>query len=108
MTSTSEHGAQSGSDATPAAPEEARDRPLTEAELQSYVAFWESPAGQVLNAALFSAFDTVFRDVSLDLGRAAGRALRGEPAAAAGERTVAGRTVEEDTVEEQGERRCAC
>jgi diguanylate cyclase (GGDEF)-like protein/PAS domain S-box-containing protein len=33
MTSTSEHGAQSGSDATPAAPEEARDRPLTEAEL---------------------------------------------------------------------------
>lgn len=51
--------------------------PLTEAELQSYVAFWESPAGQVLNAALFSAFDTVFRDVSLDLGRAAGRAMQG-------------------------------
>lgn len=51
--------------------------PLTEAELQSYVAFWESPAGQTLNSALFSAFDTVFRDVSLELGRAAGRAMQG-------------------------------
>lgn len=51
--------------------------PLTEAELQSYVAFWESPAGHTLNSALFRAFDTVFRDVSLDLGRAAGRAMQG-------------------------------
>lgn len=51
--------------------------PLTEAELQSYVEFWESPAGQRLNAALFSAFDQVFRQVSLDLGRAAGRAMQG-------------------------------
>ncbi|WP_051451893.1 putative bifunctional diguanylate cyclase/phosphodiesterase [Actinospica robiniae] len=33
MTSTSEHGAKSGSDAVPAAPDEERDRPLTEAEL---------------------------------------------------------------------------
>jgi hypothetical protein len=51
--------------------------PLTEPELQSYVEFWESPAGQRLNVALFSAFDTVFREVSLDLGRAAGRAMQG-------------------------------
>ena len=51
--------------------------PLTEAELQSYIAFWESPAGQALNAGLFGAFDTVFRQVSLDLGRAAGRAMQG-------------------------------
>lgn len=51
--------------------------PLTEAELQSYVEFWESDAGQRLNAALFSAFDQVFRQVSLDLGRAAGRAMQG-------------------------------
>lgn len=51
--------------------------PLTEAELESYVAFWESPAGQALNAALFTALDTVFREVSLDLGRAAGRAMQG-------------------------------
>jgi hypothetical protein len=51
--------------------------PLTEAELETYVTFWESPAGQQLNAALFGAFDAVFRDVSLELGRAAGRAMQG-------------------------------
>lgn len=51
--------------------------PLSEGDLQAYVEFWESPAGQRLNAALFSAFDTVFRQVSLDLGRAAGRAMQG-------------------------------
>lgn len=51
--------------------------PLTEAELESYIAFWESPSGQALNAGLFSAFDKVFRQVSLDLGRAAGRAMQG-------------------------------
>jgi Uncharacterized protein conserved in bacteria (DUF2059) len=51
--------------------------PLTEAELQTYVAFWESPAGQRLNAALFAAFDQAFRTVSYDLGHAAGTALLG-------------------------------
>jgi Uncharacterized protein conserved in bacteria (DUF2059) len=51
--------------------------PLTEAELATYIEFWETPAGQRLNAALFTAFDTVFRQVSLDLGRAAGRAMQG-------------------------------
>ncbi len=51
--------------------------PLTDAELDSYIAFWESPAGQKLNAALFTAFDSVFRQVSLELGRAAGRAMQG-------------------------------
>ncbi|WP_409731926.1 DUF2059 domain-containing protein [Tabrizicola flagellatus] len=51
--------------------------PLSEDELASYVAFWESPAGQRLNAALFVAFDRVFRPVSHDLGRAAGRAMLG-------------------------------
>jgi len=51
--------------------------PLTEAEMESYIRFWESPAGQRLNAALFAAFDTVFRDVSQDLGRAAGIAMQG-------------------------------
>lgn len=51
--------------------------PLTEAELESYIAFWESPAGRRLNAALFAAFDTVFRDVSLELGKAAGIAMQG-------------------------------
>jgi Uncharacterized protein conserved in bacteria (DUF2059) len=51
--------------------------PLTEAELETYIEFWESPAGQRLNSALFAAFNTVFRQVSLDLGRAAGRAMQG-------------------------------
>lgn len=51
--------------------------PLTDAELQAYVEFSESPAGHRLNAALFTAFDTVFRQVSLDLGRAAGIAMQG-------------------------------
>jgi hypothetical protein len=51
--------------------------PLSEDEMEAYVAFWESPAGQRLNAALFTAFDRVFREVSYDLGRAAGRAMQG-------------------------------
>lgn len=51
--------------------------PLTEAELEAYIDFWESAAGQRLNAALFAAFDTVFREVSQDLGKAAGIAMQG-------------------------------
>lgn len=52
--------------------------PLTEAELQAYVDFMETPVGQRLNAALFAAFETVFRKVSYDLGRAAGVAMTGQ------------------------------
>lgn len=52
-------------------------QPLTDAELDTYIDFWESPAGQRLNAALFVAFDSVFRQVSYDLGRAAGLAMLG-------------------------------
>ena len=51
--------------------------PLTEAELQSYVDFMESPEGKRLNGALFIAFNDVFRQVSYDLGRAAGLAIQG-------------------------------
>jgi hypothetical protein len=51
--------------------------PLTEAELEAYVAFSERPAGRRLNAALFTAFDAVFQEVSHDLGRAAGIAMQG-------------------------------
>ncbi len=51
--------------------------PLTESELETYVAFGESPAGHKLNAALFSAFDAVFNKVSGDLGHAAGLAMQG-------------------------------
>jgi hypothetical protein len=51
--------------------------PLTEAELETYVAFWETPAGGHLNAALFTAFDAVFPGVFHDLGRATGLAMVG-------------------------------
>lgn len=51
--------------------------PLSAEEMDAYIAFWESPAGKRLNAALFTAFDQVFRQVSYDLGRAAGRAMQG-------------------------------
>jgi hypothetical protein len=52
--------------------------PLTEAELDAYIAFWETPAGKRLNSALFAAFDEVFTGVSEDLGRAAGQAMQGQ------------------------------
>lgn len=51
--------------------------PLTEADLQTYIDFMESPEGKRLNAALFIAFNDVFRQVSHDLGRAAGLAMIG-------------------------------
>jgi hypothetical protein len=50
---------------------------LSEEELDRYTEFWESAAGQRLNAALFLAFDTVFRPLSYELGRAAGIAMLG-------------------------------
>ena len=49
--------------------------PLTEAELDAYVLFVESPAGQRLNAALFAAYGAVYRQLSYDLGRAVGVAM---------------------------------
>lgn len=52
-------------------------QPLDDADLDSYIAFMDSPAGQRLNGALFVAFDRVFRGVSYDLGRAAGLAMLG-------------------------------
>jgi len=51
--------------------------PLSEAELDAYIDFLESPAGRRLNAALFIAFDTSFRQISYRLGRAAGLASLG-------------------------------
>lgn len=52
--------------------------PLSEREMQDYIDFMESPAGQHLNAALFLAFDQVFRQLSYDLGLAAGTAMQGQ------------------------------
>jgi hypothetical protein len=50
---------------------------LSPEEIKQYTEFWASPAGQHLNAVLFAAFDEVFRDVSYQLGRAAGEAIQG-------------------------------
>ncbi len=53
-------------------------QPLTAEELESYIAFSETPAGQRLNRALFSAFDALFEDISLALGLAASRYMAGQ------------------------------
>lgn len=52
-------------------------QPLSDADLEAYIGFSQTPAGEKLNAALFSAFDQVFRQVSLDLGHAAARVIMG-------------------------------
>ncbi|WP_114966297.1 hypothetical protein [Alkalilacustris brevis] len=51
--------------------------PLATEDLEAYVAFSETGAGQRLNTALFLGFSAVFESISHDLGRAAGRALTG-------------------------------
>lgn len=50
--------------------------PLTEAELETYVTFMESPAGRRYSAALFLALDASFRRISHDLGAAIGDAMQ--------------------------------
>ncbi|MFG5382050.1 DUF2059 domain-containing protein [Yoonia sp. R2-816] len=43
-------------------------QPLSDEELQAYIAFSETEAGQDLNAALFTAFNGMFDDISRALG----------------------------------------
>lgn len=52
--------------------------PLSDEELDSYISFSESPEGQVLNAALFAAFDDVFTPISRALGLAVARQMTGQ------------------------------
>ena len=52
--------------------------PLTDAELDAYIAFSGSDAGQRLNRVLFATFDAMFVDISRAVGVAAARHLRGE------------------------------
>lgn len=52
--------------------------PLTDDELLDYITFSESPEGQVLNAALFVAFDEVFTPISRALGVAVARQMQGQ------------------------------
>lgn len=51
--------------------------PLTDDELRAYADFSRTKAGIALNNALFAAFDTVFSQVSGDLGKAVGRWIAG-------------------------------
>lgn len=52
--------------------------PLSDDEVAAYTAFSASDDGQALNSALFAAFDTVFTDVSRQLGLAAAQFVAGE------------------------------
>ena len=42
--------------------------PASDADLEAMIAFSETDPGQALNAALFTAFDGVFNDISHRLG----------------------------------------
>jgi len=52
--------------------------PLSDAELEAYIAFSKTGPGQVLNSALFGAFDVVFSTISRDLGRAVAKQMMGQ------------------------------
>jgi hypothetical protein len=47
--------------------------PVPPGDLETYIAFSESPEGRAANRIVFSAFDGVFEDMSLALGRVAAR-----------------------------------
>lgn len=51
---------------------------LSEADLEAYIAFSESPAGEAFNAALFLAFDEMFVATSRATGQALGRMMLAE------------------------------
>jgi hypothetical protein len=53
-------------------------QPLSDADLDAYIAFSETPAGQRLNTIIFTAFDEAFRQVSFDLGRASALQMKGQ------------------------------
>ncbi len=51
---------------------------LTDDELSAYIAFCETPAGQIYNQALFQGYDAVFTQMSGRLGQAAAMFMTGE------------------------------
>lgn len=53
-------------------------QPLDDNDLSAYIAFSETPAGQAINTALFAAFDGMYEDISLALGRGAAVHMVGE------------------------------
>ena len=50
--------------------------PLSDADLEAYIAYSGTPAGQALNAALFDGFDAMYLVISRDLGRLVAEAMR--------------------------------
>ena len=50
-------------------------QPLSTPEMQDFVAYVSTPLAQDFNRALFRAFDTVFSEISFQVGRAIGRRL---------------------------------
>lgn len=50
--------------------------PLEDAQMQANIDFSQSDAGKALNAALFDGFDRLYGEISYDLGRAVGFALK--------------------------------
>lgn len=53
-------------------------QPLSDEELDQYIAFSRTPAGQKANRAMFVAFDAMFVQVSKELGQSAGRLMAGQ------------------------------
>ena len=52
---------------------------LTNAELEAYIAFSETEAGQLYNSTVFAGYDAVFSEMSYRLGNAAAIFMTGEP-----------------------------
>jgi hypothetical protein len=53
-------------------------QPLSDEELDTYIAMARTDEGRALNRALFAAFDEVFTDISATLGLAASRFIVGQ------------------------------
>lgn len=53
-------------------------QPLSDDDMDAYLAFSDLDEGKALNAAVFEAFNDLFTTISADLGRAAARQMRGE------------------------------
>lgn len=53
-------------------------QPLSDADLEAYIAFSETPAGADLNRAVFNAFDQMFIEISHSLGEASAQYMVGD------------------------------
>jgi hypothetical protein len=53
-------------------------QPLSDDDMEAYLAFSKKPEGKILNSAVFAAFNVLFTDISEDLGRAVAKQILGE------------------------------